>query len=298
MMRATPWQRAMGEFAELSGPGKGPGSVAGPAAYAIDKSRLPAHLREAVVELAADEACVRFLEAAQDGALKELLCGATAALLHLCLTLPDLNAKLRRGEMWVISQAQARLLLGGPFQRLIDVGAGDGAVTAQLAPLAREVLTTEASGPMAARLRQRGLACLQTPLPAAGFTYDLVTCLNVLDRAERPLSLLRRLRELLTPSGVLLVGVVVPWRPAVLRRAGRGAPPSEALPAAVREAASFEQSAAALAAAVFEPLGFHVRRVSRVPYLSRGGARGVVALDDALFVLTRDGTKAVLPSSS
>ena len=79
------------------------------------------------------------MEAAQDGALKELLCGATAALLHLCLTLPDLNAKLRRGEMWVLSQAQARLLVGGPFQRLIDVGAGDGAVTAQLAPLAREV---------------------------------------------------------------------------------------------------------------------------------------------------------------
>ena len=105
---------------------------------------------------------------------------------------------------------------------------------------------------MATRLRERGFACVQTPLPATGFTYDLVTCLNVLDRTERPLSLLRRLRELLTPSGVLLVGVVVPWRPAVLRRAGRSAAPSEALPAAVREAASFEQSAAALATAVLE----------------------------------------------
>ena len=59
---------------------------------------------------------------------------------------------------------------------------------------------------MATRLRERGFACVQTPLPATGFTYDLVTCLNVLDRTERPLSLLRRLRELLTPSGVLLVG--------------------------------------------------------------------------------------------
>ena len=97
--------------------------------------------------------CVRFLEAAQGGALKELLCGATAALLHLCLTLPDLNAKLRRGEMWVLSQAQARLLVGGPFQRLIDIGAGDGAVTAQLAPLAREVTRARAL----ARARARAL---------------------------------------------------------------------------------------------------------------------------------------------
>ena len=39
---------------------------------------------------------------------------------------------------------------------------------------------------------------------------------------------------------------------------------------------------------MFEPLGFAVRRVSRVPYLSRGGPRGrVFALDDALFVLTK-----------
>ena len=48
----------MGDFAELSGSGKGAGTGRPtPAAYAIDKSRLPAHLREAVVVLAADNAC-------------------------------------------------------------------------------------------------------------------------------------------------------------------------------------------------------------------------------------------------
>ena len=48
----------MGDFAELSG-GPGTGTGTGqptPASYAIDKSRLPAHLREAVLTLTADDA--------------------------------------------------------------------------------------------------------------------------------------------------------------------------------------------------------------------------------------------------
>ena len=84
--------------------------------------------------------------------------------------------------------------------------------------------------------------------------------------------MLRRLRELLTPSGVLLVGVVVPWRPAVLRRAGRSAAPSEALPAAVREAASFEQSAAALATAVLELTLTRTRTLTLTLTLPRASA--------------------------
>ena len=44
----------------------------------------------------------------------------------------------------------------------------------------------------------------------------------------------------------------------------------------------------ALAEQVFEPLGLQVRRLARVPYLSRGGPHGsILALNDALFVLAR-----------
>ena len=280
----------MVSYAELSGPPASPSSPMSNSRYAIDKGKLPGHLRDCVVVLNADDACRQFVDRAQEGALKEMLCGGMAALLQLCLTLTDLNAWLHRGEMFVLSSAQARHLLGGPFQRLLDVGAGDGAVTTQLAPLAREVITTEASHPMAKRLRERGSPCLVTEMPAAGFTYDLISCLNVLDRCKRPLTLLRRLREMLSPSGVLLVGVVVPWRPAVLERGGLTTAPSETLPRAVREAGTFEQSAVALAEQVFEPLGLQVRRLARVPYLSRGGPHGsILALNDALFVLTARG---------
>ena len=42
----------------------------------------------------------------------------------------------------------------------------------------------------------------------------------------------------------------------------------------------------ALAADVFEPLGFRVLALSRVPYLSEGDSvRSVYSLDDAIFVL-------------
>ena len=46
---------------------------------------------------------MRFLESAQNGALNELLCGATAALLQLCLTLPDLNANDIDAAMKIIA---------------------------------------------------------------------------------------------------------------------------------------------------------------------------------------------------
>lgn len=49
--------------------------------------------------------------------------------------------------------------------RLLDVGAGAGNVTQQLAPLFEEVVTTEVSSMNAVRLRQRGFVCVETPVP-------------------------------------------------------------------------------------------------------------------------------------
>ena len=90
-------------------------------------------------------------------------------------------------------------------------GAGNGAVTTQLAPLAREVIATETSWPMAARLRQRGLPCLLAELPAAGYTHDLVSCLNVLDRTARPLAL--RWVDTSSTSRGLRIALYVPGPP-------------------------------------------------------------------------------------
>ena len=45
--------------------------------------------------------------------------------------------------------------------------------------------------------------------------YDVITCLNVLDRCDRPLTLLRQMRRALRPDGLLVVALVLPLSPYV-----------------------------------------------------------------------------------
>ena len=73
---------------------------------------------------------------------------AAATVLRTTLSLTDANGLVGRGTMHVVSTAQVCTLLraGGdasPRAVLLDVGAGDGSVTAQLAPLFEAVVATE-----------------------------------------------------------------------------------------------------------------------------------------------------------
>ncbi len=201
----------------------------------------------------------------------------------------DANGILGIHSMHLLSTDAWRKLLGdGPFDALLDVGAGDGSITATLAPLARRVITTELSKPMARRLRRRGYACepidlAAEPLPEPA-AFDLVTALNVIDRCARPVSLLVRLAELLAPSGRLVVAAPLPLTPHVHVGAST-VDPDELL---VLAGEGFEQEARSLYERVLEPLGLRVDAFSRAPYLCRGGRSSpVIALDDAIFVLRR-----------
>ena len=95
----------------------------------------------------------------------------------------------------------------------------DGNVTQNLSTLFRRVVTTEVSLPMCKRLRNRGWECIQTDLPSRTNinheTFDVVSLLNVLDRCDRPRTLLQRIRELMKPQGRLLLAVVLPFCPFV-----------------------------------------------------------------------------------
>jgi 2-polyprenyl-3-methyl-5-hydroxy-6-metoxy-1,4-benzoquinol methylase len=51
--------------------------------------------------------------------------------------------------------------------------------------------------------------------PEAGIKFDVITCLNLLDRCDRPLSLLRVLKASLSPGGRVVVALVLPFNPYV-----------------------------------------------------------------------------------
>jgi SAM-dependent methyltransferase len=258
--------------------------------YGCDRAALPAELAARFVELECDAQAQRFIEqalAAPHGWL------ATAVFRGLRRALSDYDAYGLLGmySMHLLSTPQLETLLGGAApasqrpRSVLDVGAGNGQVTAQAAPLFDAVSATEASAVMRRRLRARGFAVLerdlaQQPLPD-GETFDAVLCLNVLDRCARPRTLLRHLRAGLAPDGRLLLSVPLPLSPHV-QVGGRTTDPDEPLPARV---VGWEAGVASLASKLLVPAGLRVERLSRAPYLCRGDARQqLYALDAALFV--------------
>jgi SAM-dependent methyltransferase len=221
---------------------------------------------------------------------------AATSALRATLSLTDANGLVGRGSMHVLSTAQARTLLQRPLADadaaaasgdaaprrgvLLDVGAGDGSVTAQLAPLFDAVVATEVSAPMVRRLRARSFqavvltADVSRGVPEAaaeaGVTlarapdgaprFDCVALLNVLDRCDTPRTLLAQLRDLLLPgTGRLLLAVVLPFRPFVEDGTARR-PPAE--PLHLPPNASFEASLSALWSGVLQPLGALARCVA------------------------------------
>ncbi len=252
--------------------------------YGCDLQRLRPELAERFVELAEDDAARRFRAApTTHGRLRTW---AQRALGHFMSDF-DANGWLGMYPMHLLSTAQWGCLLGAAGGALVDVGAGNGDVTAGLAPLFDSVTTTELSAPMARRLRRRGFSCERVDVAETGVPggpWDTIACLNVLDRSARPHTLLERLRDGLAPGGRLILAVVLPYSPFVYE-GGATVPPIEKLDC---EAADWESSVDRLAARVLEPLGLHVQRLARAPYLSGGDADApLYALDDAILVCAR-----------
>ena len=96
--------------------------------------------------------------------------------------------------------------------------------------------------------------------------FDVVSLLNVLDRCDKPKTLLREIRPLLRrPGGQLLVAVVLPFCPFVEDGSGQR-PPAERLAVTSRR---WEKAVNELVVNVFAPSGYDVVRLSRVPYYSQ-----------------------------
>nr|VZI23792.1 unnamed protein product [Spirometra erinaceieuropaei] len=208
--------------------------------YSVRNEYLSTELMKIFLQSEQDEETTAFLQNCyekSDWFFTQLYHSISKSVLTWFMTVTSANGLLNRGSMFVLSTAQFRRLLGVTSdwhaKRLLDLGAGDGKVTAKMAPLFDEVYTTEMSPVMRWRLKQANFTVLDVDkwdqLPETSDTsvdlassssskpaqpeYDVVSCLNLLDRCSEPLTLLRRIREVLKPgSGLLVLAVVFPLK--------------------------------------------------------------------------------------
>ncbi|KAJ8042422.1 Methyltransferase-like protein 9 [Holothuria leucospilota] len=199
----------------------------------------------------------------------------------------SINGWLGRGCMFVFSETQFLHLIEKPDtwkgDLLLDLGAGDGTITDVMAPFFTTVSATEVSRPMINRLSSKGYRVLNIDeWSHTGSTYDVISCLNLLDRCEKPNTILKDMRRCLKPSGLAIVALVLPYRPFVESRSAK-LQPNETLPITGR---TWEQQVTSFICTVAPESGFEVVRFSRLPYLCEGDLSvPFYYLTDAVFVL-------------
>jgi 2-polyprenyl-3-methyl-5-hydroxy-6-metoxy-1,4-benzoquinol methylase len=252
--------------------------------YDCDLSALPPHTAARFVRLEPDGETERYLESAgtrRHGWLKTRL----HHLLTDFLSDFDANGTLNMYAMHLLSPEQwAKLLPPAQGLRLLDLGAGSGDVTESFTRLGCEVRTTERSRAMAKRLNQRGLACTPGDVAVLGVPeppYDIITCLNVIDRCPKPLGLLRAAVAGLRPQGILVIATPLPYSPFYYDGA-RTQSPLEKLAC---PGDTWEVAVSALIDTLRRTLNLHTLMFARCPYFCGGDhAKALYTLDDAVLI--------------
>ncbi len=260
-----------------------------PLEYAVNMARWPDAMRASFVELGPDTALVEYLKGVQ-----RRRASRTRTLLQRVLRFAmsdyDANALLDMYPMHLFGSAQAEQLLGRPRGgRLLDIGAGSGDVTAVLQPLFDETEVIETAWAARRRLTGLGFICHAYDVAEVGIRgdgYDVISMLNVLDRADCPLTLLKRCRGTMTSETRLLLSVPLPYRPHVYIGAV-SREPKERLPIV---GSQFSDALLRLVQHVLVPAGFRVERFTRLPYLSGGdSACAMTVLDAAVLLCIKSG---------
>eukprot|EP01138_Halocafeteria_seosinensis_P003993 gb/GECG01004082.1/.p1 GENE.gb/GECG01004082.1/~~gb/GECG01004082.1/.p1 ORF type:complete len:323 (+),score=32.38 gb/GECG01004082.1/:1-969(+) len=264
--------------------------------YWLDTKKLDEPLASCYVPLQADAATREFLDSAQDPLWRHFL----ASALTVFFDYSYVNNLLSRGQLFVVSAEQVEKLLHrvANFERerrhkLLDVGAADGNVTLQLEKLGFDtIVATEVESHFVRTLKSHGFVSVKTDSVDAVKQYgpfDMVSCLNVVDRCDFPMQMLRDIKDALCGDGVLLMSVVLPLNDFVRGSSGQMRPPVKPLTEGIPRCGSHSQFETAMRAfhdLVLSPLGLHVKAVSRVPYLCGGDAyTSWYALPNAIFVL-------------
>ncbi|XP_037972278.2 protein-L-histidine N-pros-methyltransferase isoform X1 [Plutella xylostella] len=251
--------------------------------YQVNSSLLTVELKEKFVQLGPDEETKEFLSASIDKSSwvwTQIWYLLAKAVLRRFWSVTDINGWLGRGSMFVLSSAQAtRLLPSAPSGRLVDVGAGDGEVSRRFAHLYEEKYATEISACMRKVLVGKGYTILDTSTWWQSQRFGCVAMLNLLDRCSEPRAMLRQARAALDPAGVLLLALVLPYKPYV--EVTPNHKPNELLPI---EGSTFEEQVVSFVQ-FMETLGFELSSWTRAPYLCEGDfAQAYYWLDDSVYV--------------
>ncbi|KAH8402176.1 hypothetical protein KR009_010390 [Drosophila setifemur] len=246
---------------------------------------LPHRFQSKFVPLEPDATTVSWLERAKALSANiwtHLWHALARSILQFFMTQTDINGFLKRGSMFILSEAQFhKLLVAGGFLpgaepiTLLDIGAGDGEISMRVANSVTElsgstglqVFATEASWTMRERLKKLNFHVI-TEIDGLQ-NLDLILCLNVLDRCFDSFKLLEEIHGSLAPNGRAVVALVLPYmhyvetntshlplRP-LLENANSGRPDS------------FEEEAARFMD-LLESCGFRVESWTKAPYLCEG----------------------------
>ena len=201
--------------------------------------------------------------------------------LDLCFAFSD------RGSMFVFSSDHFKQLLSidntWTADSLLDLGAGDGKITQKMASHFQHVFATEISGQMQKHLRHQGFTVVGID-EWTDRKYDMISCLNLLDRCDKPVTLLKQIRDSLTPDGKLIVASVSPYSPFVEENRSNGNKPSEVMD--IQHCTSIEDQINQTVNNIFIPNGFSLVSFSRLPYLCEGDLRNsFYILHDIIFIL-------------
>lgn len=278
--------------------------------------RWPKRLTDLFVQLGPDAGAAEFVRTAPRASV------ARTVLHHSLCMLPlddfDVNAWLGIYPLHLLTRSQIERMFAAagvptPVGRALDVGAGDGLVTKELARLCDSVTAAETSRGMARHLSRQGFSVWTEDVAetasdrkkAGDGGFDLAALLNVLDRCAKPRAMLESAHTLLAPpcSSWLLLSTPLPFRGAYFgwRTYWTGRPVEPLVLKARADAAEDEagdddgEAADELwgeqAREVLEELlpdaGFEPVAVSRVPYLCGGDAFAPLSVLDDLVVLAR-----------
>jgi len=258
--------------------------------YRVITSRFPENLQQLFLQLDQDESTDEFLHNCQeksDQIFTQIFYSLARPVLSFIMTQTSINGFLNRGSMFIFSERQFEKLLGissyHKFDNLLDLGAGDGMVTLRMSSYFNNTYATEMSTPMVRRLTGHGFKILNVDSwHKSNLQFDLIACLNLLDRCDKPLTVLADIRRSLKPgTGRALVAVVIPFKPFV-EFESKTNQPTEYLRV---QGKNFEEEVEKFIS-VFHQQGFQVEKFTRLPYLCEGDLKhSFYVLTDAVFVL-------------